>query len=112
MLPRSKRLSKKEFDEVMKKGRVNHSTFFTVIWVVSEDKHLKISSVAPKKIAKTAVLRNAIRRKVYSAVGKSINDISLPIKAIFLSKTGVIDIKNQDLKKEVRSIFVKMKVLK
>jgi len=64
MLPKADRLSKKEFDLVIKTGREAVSPFFSLKYI--PETRFKFSSVAPKKTFKTAVSRNNTRRRIYS----------------------------------------------
>ena len=65
MLPKIKRLNTALFKKVIDTGRSLHSELF-IIRSVKDKSLLKFSVSVPKKISKTAVLRNQIRRRVYT----------------------------------------------
>ncbi len=72
MLKRAERLTRHDFGRVAM-GRTTHTPLFTVrllpiygAAVASK----KFSVVVSKKVAKTAVARNALRRKVYAAINE------------------------------------------
>jgi len=66
MLKKSYRLTQKEFACVWASGRRQHSEYFTI--VTSPADRCKVAVVVGKKAAKTAVLRNRLRRQVYGVV--------------------------------------------
>ncbi len=68
MLPKKKRLNTKEFDRFFSLGRRFHFPSLTIIYAPYES--LKVSAVAPKKVAPTAVLRNKLRRRIYNACAR------------------------------------------
>lgn len=71
---------------------------------------IKISAVAPKKVASTAVLRNRVRRQIYEAVG--------PIKDTLIPGTSIIIFAKQETLKatlpamttDLKQLFVKAKI--
>jgi len=51
---------------VMSNGQVAHSKFFAVRWAVNKHRrHPRVAVVVSKKIFKSAVKRNRIRRRIY-----------------------------------------------
>lgn len=111
MLSKTKRLSKIQFDEVFQKGRVFHSPLF-VVRVLFEQKDTRFSFVASKKTAKTAVERNASRRKIYNQIKKSITNKGLGAHFIFIAKKSLKAVAISEIEKEINNIFVKSGVLK
>lgn len=65
MFKKSNRLSKPEFSEYFKKGNKKHFPHLTIIRDTQSDK-TKVSVVVGKKVAKSAVRRNILRRRVYA----------------------------------------------
>lgn len=86
MLPKNNRLKKEEVAEILKKGRVLSSPFFRVKYIASR-KEIKASGVVSKKISKSAVKRNALRRKIYNVVSSKITELKGVSMVIFLQKT-------------------------
>ena len=64
MLSKKKRVTKNVFQTIMEKGNVVSGSFFILRYFKQELPQYAI--VAPKKIAKTAVKRNSLRRKGYN----------------------------------------------
>ncbi|MFA6315494.1 MAG: ribonuclease P protein component [Candidatus Paceibacterota bacterium] len=113
MLPRSQRLSVPQFNVVMKTGRVTHSSFF--ILRAYRDNGIegsRIAAVVPVKVAKTAVLRNRFRRKIYEAIGPLYPALLTNIHGIVFAKSDLLKAKTVDLEKDIRDLFVKGGLLK
>lgn len=54
---------------VMSNGQILHSKFFAVRWATNERRHRpRVSVVVSKKVFKSAVKRNRIRRRIYEIV--------------------------------------------
>lgn len=86
MVPKKQRIDRETFDEIMKKGRIVHSGLFSLRFLKNPEKSTHFGVVVSKKIAKTAVLRNKIRRRAYSILRKTIKN---PYFAILFAKKGV-----------------------
>lgn len=70
MLPASKRLNRHLFAQVNKKGKPQNFPKFSLKSLENEIGFNRWAVVVPKKISKSAVVRNALRRKLYNIVGK------------------------------------------
>jgi ribonuclease P protein component len=66
----------------------------------------------PKKVAKTAVERNKIRRRVYSVIKKVESLLITGKNSIFIMKAGSEKIGFEELTNEIKKIFVKSGLLK
>jgi ribonuclease P protein component len=64
MLPKKKRVTKNTFNTIMDKGGIASGSFFVFRYMKQEEP--QYAFVAPKKIAKTAVKRNFLRRRGYN----------------------------------------------
>jgi len=69
MFKKSNRLSKSEFSEYFRTGNKKHFPHLTIIRSKEEEK-TKVSVVVGKKVAKSAVRRNTLRRRVYAVLKK------------------------------------------
>lgn len=90
MLKRSERLTRHDFGRVAL-GRATHTPLFTVRLLPSsstkgEDKQFSV--VVSKKVAKTAVARNSLRRRVYAALHGC---GPLPFHGIVYMKPGSVE---------------------
>ena len=111
MLPRSQRLSVEQFATVMKEGRANHSSLFLVRALVTAD-HTRISVTISSKIAKTAVLRNRIRRKLYEAIKPLYSGVKEHIHVVVIAKAPILTMSQSDIETEIKSVFVKAGLLR
>jgi ribonuclease P protein component len=66
MFKKTNRLTKVEFSEFFKKGKKNHFPNLTIITYPSTK--TKVSVVVGKKVAKSAVRRNIIKRRIYAVL--------------------------------------------
>jgi ribonuclease P protein component len=74
MLKKKNRLTRKEFEEVFKKGKKSFSANFLLI-VLEKENQKKISVVVSKKVEKGAVKRIKSRRIVYKILQENFNRI-------------------------------------
>lgn len=111
MISSSKRLTTPFFKNVMDKGKLFHSPIFSV-------KFLRVSggsrfSVAvSKKVAKNAVDRNKIRRRVYTALRTLDSKIPQGFHGVFMIKATILKMSLGDITAGLESIFVKSGLLK
>jgi ribonuclease P protein component len=92
----------------MKKGGLFSSLFFNLRILENPEKTTLFSVVVSKKIAKTAVLRNKIRRRAYSILKKSVKN---PYFIILFAKKGVEKANFLDTKEVIQDILIKAKIL-
>ena len=111
MLPKGKRLNTALFKKVIETGKIFHSEAFT-IRSIKDKGPLRISVSVPKKIAKTAVMRNKIRRRVYSAISY-FNYLSYEdMKIILIAKSSILKMNTNEMKPYIKEIFVNFGFLK
>lgn len=81
MIPKNQRISRENFEIIMKKGGLTNSGLFSLRFLKNlpaqdrtdlegPENTTHFSVVVSKKVAKNAVLRNKIRRRGYSIFGK------------------------------------------
>ena len=108
MLPKRQRLTKHMIERLFRDARrVKTSRFLVSYGVLEEIKSPSISMVVSKKYAKTAVLRNKLRRKGYASVAPLIQNIK-PGMAILVNYTdGKAEFDNADMTAELDQAFKK-----
>ena len=111
MLPSSKRLTIPLFKNVIDKGKIFHSPIF-IARLVKVDGTSRFSLAVPKKIAKKAVDRNRIRRRVYSALQSLHSRLPSGIHGVFIIKSAILKSSFSDIVGTLRSFFVKNGLLK
>lgn len=106
MLPKKKRITKELFNIIMKTGKGTPGAFFTFRHTISPTPHYAV--VAPKAVAKGAVLRNKLRRAGYRALSV------FPIKSgsgIFFYKKEALKATGEELKTDIEQLLKKAKFL-
>jgi ribonuclease P protein component len=114
MLPKRARVGTTLFDQVMKNGRVTHTTHFSFRYIYPQaasvdkkDSLTRISAVATKKIFKTSVARHAITRKIYRAVREIGGRLTFPpITLVIFAKAGVEKMSFEETLLEIKSCLV------
>lgn len=99
MLPKKERLTRIAFNRFFSGGRRSHTPLFTMIHAPYHELHVAV--VVPKKVAKTAVVRNAIRRRVYESVRQYRKKYGLKGVYIFLAKQSIVEVDFTDLREVV-----------
>jgi ribonuclease P protein component len=114
MFRRSNRLSKGQFDETMEKGRIFHSPLFLLrSFDAGDGKSFRASVVAPKRIAKTAVTRNAMRRRMYAAARPLLRMVGKTgLRAIVFATRKATTATMTEMTCDLRDLFVKAGVLR
>ena len=107
MFPKKRRITKIVFDNVLKNGYVLQSPLFTVRFLKSNPtKQSQFAVIAPKGIAKKAVLRNSLRRKGYRAI-QAINTHLGATILIFYKKPAIIAT-FEEIKTDIESLLKKI----
>lgn len=111
MLSKTKRLSKNLFKEVILKGRYAHSPLF-LLKTISTNQPSQFSVSVPHKIAKNAVTRNKIRRRMYSVINKLYTNIKEGFQVVFIMKNESKESSIENMAKETILILGKLGILK
>jgi len=108
MLARKYRLRKNsDFQRLYKYGKrfVSHDLVF--YFAPSRMDYPQFGFVVSKKVSKSAVVRNTLRRRVSAIVEENFQLFSTPIKAVVLIKKDFSPIKPQDLQKQLLELLKK-----
>ena len=110
MLPKKHRLTeKKDFKRVMERGR----SFFIrdcgikVLQRKNAESPTRIGIVVPKKLTKTIVKRNRIKRQVRHIFIDLLPEIPSNLDIVFLSRPGFINLESEEMKKLITSLIKK-----
>ncbi len=90
----------------MKTGRLIHSTFFLIRGKKAETVSRFAFSV-PKKVANTAVLRNKLRRRGYSAMRAVLSGFApkSPFHFVFIAKPELKKAKLPEIQADIENFF-------
>lgn len=94
MLDKSKKLNNRDFHKNSRKRKKARSKFFSLqLEIVQEDVPSRVAVIVSKKVARKAVWRNEIKRKVYLLIKEYYPQISrsLIVKVIVLKDLRSID---------------------
>ena len=124
MLPRENRLKHmKDFDILFKEGKFVGGQFLTVkIWKIQPDKYprrnytvgdLKIGFVVGKKVHKSAVKRNRIKRQMREVVRLLLKENKLKIgyHVAFIAKPEILEKEYGEIEKDVVVVLQKVGAL-
>lgn len=114
MLPSSRRVRQKSFQEIFKNGRFFSGKNLSLTVLKNSKFPEKPSSFAfsvSKKVSNKAVLRNKLRRRGYSIVKGVINQIKPGFLAVFVLKKGAEKLIFQEYKEEIESLLAKSNLL-
>ncbi len=105
MLPKKKRVNKKDFEFIIKNGKTLYSSLFSFYYIKSDLPHY--SFVAPKKIFKGVVKRNKYRRIGYNLLRNL--DYNQDVSGIFMYKKEALTVDNIEIKKDIEFLLSKIK---
>jgi len=112
MLSKQRRIQKKNFPSLRGNGKSFFVDGLTLRVVAQQDKSFsKASVVVSKKVLKTAVGRNRIRRRVYGSLEKFLPTISLGFFLIFYPKSVVEKISSKELYKQISLLLKASKLI-
>ena len=113
MLSKQYRLKKKkDFDEVIKKGKFFKENFLVLKKAKNNLRWTRVGFVVSQKVAKKAVIRNKIKRRLRETVGTNLSRIRPGYDIIFFSKKGIEEKEFLEIKKSIEKLLKKAKLLK
>lgn len=94
----------------MKKGAIVHGSLFSLRFLKNPLNTSAFSVVVAKKVAKTAVSRNKIRRRCYSILKKVQESLNNYYFIILFAKKGVEKASFADVKADIEKLAAKVLV--
>lgn len=88
------------------------SLVLTLRFLGPKDGQSRFSFVVPKSVAKSAVLRNTLRRRGYSAVNELQRGVNRGFTCVFFFKKGAEGLSFGRIKEEVSGLLGKAHILK
>jgi len=99
MFKKVERLSRSEFSEYFKVGRKHHCPHLTIITAPLTSR--KVSVVVGKKVAKSAVKRNVLKRRVYAMLRTILTEAKYSGVLIVIVKPSLNSLSKKALKDSV-----------
>ena len=106
MLPKIHRLRlKNDFDRIFKQGKFVSQRFFTLCFTANNLSVSRFGLVVPKKVSKSAVVRNSIKRKVSEIIRLNLAGIRTGFDLVFVAKPESKGKKYEELAEEMLKIM-------
>lgn len=108
MLKKRDRLTAKDI-ESLSLGKSVFGTLLSFRYVLAPK--TGISVTVSKKVASQAILRNRIRRRVYSVLQNIVPKVTTPAKILIMPKKECMNIPLSQISKEIEVLFAKARLL-
>ncbi len=109
MLKRTYRLRKNsDFQRLYRSGRRFSSSNLVLYYAPSHLGYSQVGFVVSKKISKSAVVRNTLRRRTSAVVEEMYPGIKNPMKMIVLIRNDFSNLKPNELKSEITKLVEKV----
>lgn len=92
----------------MKQGKRANGALFSFVSLPSA--HRGATVIVSKKVAKSAVDRNRLKRKSYAALRAIVPSMSVPASLVCIARVALLTASVADIEKELTLHFVKKKV--
>ncbi len=113
MTPKKNRLTKEDIDNKLRNARKIEGDIFRILYTIDKGAVVpQVSLVAPKKIANTAVARNKLRRRAYSAIKPLISMLLPGTKAVIHYKKQDSNIPIGQIRDDIEGLFGKAGLIK
>lgn len=101
-------------DYTYKKGRTTRSNFVNIKTSVNNRrKNSRIAVVISKKVAKSAVMRNLVRRRVYEYIRLKINEFdTVRDVVIIITSIEIISLPHQELTDKLDQLFIQANIIR
>lgn len=102
MIPKEKRLKRQDVEFILKKG----SSITTPLLVVrfKEADEARFAVITSTKLAKKAVERNRIKRRITEAIRLKMPK-DLRVSAILIPKKRIINVEYEEIEKDIEKLF-------
>ena len=110
MIEKSRRVTRKIFNEVLKTGKIYNQPFSSLYIILSQNKS-RIACVVPKKIERSAAVRNKLRRRGYHVLYKLLKSSNKPFLGILFIKNGAKKLPYKLFEKDIEDLLKKASVV-
>lgn len=112
MIPKERRLiTKGDFARLFKKGRVVHSRGITLKYSRNDRELTRFGIVISAKVSKKAVVRNKIRRRLRTSLGRRLDSIRPGFDAAIMVRKDAIGMGYKELDAAVERLLEKSGLL-
>jgi len=112
MLPKKYRLKKKDdFAKVMRSGGAAADECLILKFCGNQQETSRVGFVCSKKVAKRAVARNKIKRRLREIVRKLLPAINPGLDLVFLTRPGIDKIEFGEMEAKVERLLKKARII-
>jgi len=112
VLPKKHRLKKKnDFARVTRGGRTAAIQYLVLRFMANQREESRVGFVCGKKVAKRAVARNRIKRRLMEIVRALLPSIRPGFDLIFLTRPGIADLEFEEIKMAVEGLLKRARIL-
>lgn len=110
MLPRKHTIGNRfRVEQIFKKGRRISGRFFQWRYMLGRSATNQFSLILPKKLGRTAVLRNTLRRRVYEAIRRNLEHTPKTCyHVVCLLSPRIANASYAEIENDVRSLMKKL----
>jgi ribonuclease P protein component len=110
MLPKNKRIKRATFSLLLNGAKILKNDLFLLKFVFGAEENSQFSFSVSKKVSKSAVVRNRLRRAGYRLLAKYIDQINPNVLANFSFKS--IPKNDEYMEKSLKNILIDSKLIK
>ena len=103
MLPKKKRLKRKDFNRFFSSGKKKNTPQLTLVYSPHPTFHASV--VVSKKVARTAAKRNKLRRQIYDILRGAQKESKTTGVYILITKPKIVELSYQKLKEHIIKII-------
>lgn len=107
MLPKKRRVDTARFKDIMQRSATFHSVYLSLRIQKDTAQVSRFSVVASKKVTRSAVERNFLKRKLSTPLAHFLPHIPVGFQGIFFIKKGFSELKPQEIKDEIKHLLEK-----
>ena len=115
MLPRQRRVTRRQFPLILQAGRSYHTSFLSLrvsLWPPKEAvKTTLFAFVVSRKVAATAVDRNRLKRRARAIVRELLPQIKDNYACLLFFKQGATKLPYPELKEIIRVMFIRSSII-
>jgi ribonuclease P protein component len=110
MLSKTDRIPRKSFAELLERSSYSNSDHFSLRYRLSGESMPRVGASVSKKVSKSAVKRNTVRRRVYASIRPYLKVMPKGL-FLFVAKAGSDKIKGEAMEKEIRTLLKQAKLI-
>lgn len=106
MLPSSQRLTTQTYTPIALRGMPFHTKSILFKLSKPQQGQIKCAVTVSKKIAKTSVARNQLRRRIYSVLSSLLPSITPGVQMVVIAKQGILNLSFKELSAQIKEGLV------